>query len=101
MTTATPLTLLKSHLNVDHDLDDALLNHKLAAAEEYVVGSIETTYLGGTLPASVTEAILQLAALWYEQREAVAIGVSVAPIPFGVHDLLRPYREAVTGHVAP
>lgn len=34
MTTATPLTLLKSHLNVDHDLDDALLNHKLAAAEE-------------------------------------------------------------------
>ncbi|MDW4548835.1 head-tail connector protein [Defluviimonas sp. D31] len=100
MITATPLALLKSHLNVDHDLDDALLEHKLAAAETWVTCTIEPTYLGGGLPAPVTEAILQLAALWYEQREAVAIGVSVAPIPFSVHDLLRPYREAVTGHVA-
>lgn len=99
--TILSLALLKAHLNVDHDLDDVLLDHKLAAAEEYVVSTIEPIYLGGTLPAPVTEAILQLAALWYEQREAVAIGVSVAPIPFGVHDLVRPYREAVTGHVAP
>lgn len=63
-------------------------------------GSIEPFYLGGTLPAPVTEAILQLAALWYEQREAAAIGVSVAPIPFGVHDLLRPYCEVVAGYVS-
>ena len=99
--TITSLTLLKQHLNVDHDLDDALLAHKLAAAEAWVLGGVEPTYAVDPLPAPVTEAILQLAALWYEQREAAAIGVSVAAIPFGVHDLLRPYREAVTGHVAP
>ena len=99
--TITSLTLLKQNLNVDHDLDDALLDHKLAAAEAWVLGGVETAYQTAPLPAPVTEAILQLAALWYEQREAASLGGNVAAIPFGVHDLLAPYREQVTGYVAP
>jgi uncharacterized phage protein (predicted DNA packaging) len=88
------LALLKSQLNVDHDADDALLSHKIAAAEAWTAD-----YLGKALadfdplPATITEAILQLAAHWYECREAVAFGNAGAEVPFGVRDLLRPYRE--------
>jgi hypothetical protein len=99
--TITSLSLMKLHLNVDHDLDDVLLDHKLSAAEAWVLGGVEDAYKIAPLPAPITEAILQLAALWYEQREAASFGGNGAAIPFGVHDLLAPYREAVTGHVAP
>ncbi|MBB4067169.1 head-tail connector protein [Gellertiella hungarica] len=95
-----PLELLKSQLNIDHATDDALLTHKIAAAEEYAAA-----YLGVPLssfnpfPATITEAILQLAAHLYENREAVLIGMSADYLPFGVVDFLRPYRKEVTGHV--
>ena len=98
MTTLLPL--LKAQLNIEHDLDDALLTHKLAVAEEWI-GSFIGTPLDGFsgLPASLTEAALQLAAYWYVQREAVS-ETRMQSIPFGVIDLIRPYRESVTGHVA-
>lgn len=99
------LNLLKSQLNLDHDRDDALLAHKLAAAEAWIVK--HTGCNGGTYspdwslndpPADVIEAALQLAAYWYEQREAASFGVSMNAIPFGVYELLQSYREAVTGN---
>ena len=95
MTAITSLELLKSQLNLDHDLDDALLTHKLAAAEVWI-----TNYTGNAFEADAarTEAALQLAAYWYEQRES-ASDVTMRPVPFGVHELLAPYREQVTGHV--
>ena len=99
MTAVTPLALLKSQLNITDATDDALLAHKLEAAEEWIaefIGS-EGELLGPS--AFKTEAILQLAAYWYEQREAASFGVSINPIPFSVHELLRPYCEAVTGYV--
>ena len=97
MTAYTPLSLLKSQLNLDHDLDDALLAHKLAAAEMWIGNH---TGLGFTVgDAAVTEAALQLAAYWYEQREG-ASEISMRLVPFGVYELLAPYREQVTGHVA-
>ncbi|OWU84662.1 hypothetical protein ATO6_12275 [Oceanicola sp. 22II-s10i] len=49
--------------------------------------------------AAMTEAALQLAAYWYEQREAASFGLTTAPVPFGVRDLLRSYRDEVTGRV--
>jgi hypothetical protein len=97
MTAVTPLALLKAQLNITDSNDDALLAHKLEAAEQWVLSFIGDN--AATLTAALTEAVLQLAAFWYEQREAASFGVSTAAIPFGVHDLLRPYREAVTGHV--
>ena len=95
MNAITPLELLKSQLNLDHDLDDALLNHKLAAAEVWIVN-----YTGNAFEAdaALTEAALQLAAYWYEQRES-ASDATMRPVPFGVYELLAPYREQVTGHV--
>lgn len=95
--TNTPLSLLKSQLNIDHDLDDALLTHKLNAAENWVRNYTGGAYLSNY--SDMVEAVLQLAAYWYEQREAASFGMNTAPVPFGVRDLLRPYRDEVTGHV--
>ncbi len=95
--TTPPLILLKSQLNLDHDLDDALLAHKLDAAEIWIGHHTGTAFVGGD--AVLTEAALQLASYWYEQRES-ASDVTMRPVPFGVYELLAPYREQVTGHVA-
>ncbi|MEI4234992.1 head-tail connector protein [Roseovarius sp. D22-M7] len=96
MTAYTPLSLLKSQLNLDHDLDDALLTHKLAAAEMWIGNHTGLPFAAGD--AAATEAALQLAAYWYEQREG-ASEISMRLVPFGVYELLAPYREQVTGHV--
>ncbi|UWR82881.1 head-tail connector protein [Phaeobacter inhibens] len=97
MAALTPIELLKSQLNLDHDLDDALLAHKLDAAEIWIGNYTGTPFVSGD--AALTEAALQLASYWYEQRET-ASDVNMRPVPFGVRDLLDAYREQVTGHVA-
>lgn len=97
MTAITPLSLLKSQLNIDHDLDDVLLAHKLEAAEIWIGHHTGTYFAQGG--AVFKEAALQLAAYWYEQREG-ASDVTMRPVPFGVYELVAPYREQVTGHVA-
>lgn len=94
--TKTPLDLLKAQINLDHALDDALLNHKLATAEAWIENYTGTP-LPDPMPAPLTEAVLQLAAYWYGQREAVSFGVSMQAVPFGIRELLSPYRLAVTG----
>lgn len=97
MTAMTPLSLLKAQLNLDHDLDDALLAHKLAAAEGWI-----GLHVGAPFESNVptlTEAALQLSSYWYEQREG-ASDVNLRTVPFGVYELLAPYREQVTGHVS-
>lgn len=98
MTAKTPVALLKLQLNLDHELDDALLAHKLDAAEIWIGHYTGVPFVAGD--AALTEAALQLAAYWYEQREAASFDTSTKPVPFGVRDLLDSYRKQVTGHVA-
>ncbi len=97
MTATTPLSMLKAHLNISDSIDDTLLQHKLDAAELWIA-----KYTGAAFPTSpeapLTEAALQLAACWYEQREASS-ELNIRPVPFGVRELLSPYRDQVTGHV--
>ncbi|WP_306113271.1 MULTISPECIES: head-tail connector protein [unclassified Roseovarius] len=88
------LPLLKSQLNLDHDLDDALLTHKLRAAGTWIENFVGGDFL--TNDPIMTEAALQLAAYWYEQREAAA-DQRLLEVPFGVHELLNRYRRVVTG----
>ena len=97
MPAQSSLTLFKAQLNLDHDLDDALLDHKLAAAEYWIEQHIGSDFLA-TNPV-MTEAALQLAAYWYESREAVSDG-RLLPAPFSVHALLNSLRESVVGHDA-
>lgn len=98
MAALTALSLLKSQLNLDHDLDDALLAHKLDAAETWIGHYTGTAFAAGD--AALTEAALRLAAYWYEQREAASFDMSTKPVPFGVRELLDSYKEQVTGHVS-
>lgn len=82
---------LKAHLNLTTDTDDALLTKKIAAAEAWIV-----KYTGEEMPEVVEddlkEAVRQLAAHLYENREATLIGITASELPFGLLDLLAPYR---------
>jgi len=105
---------LKDQLNLDRDdyTFDSLLARKLDAAEAYVASFIGaalpvTEYLDPNadpgvepevvrvLPAVVTQAVLMLAAFWFETREAAQVGGNPYTVPFGVHDLLQPLRQWV------
>ena len=79
---------LKTHLNIVGDDDDAILATKLAAAEEWIGCFVSEDDLAKP---TVQEAILQVAATYYEQREAVFAG-GLDIVPFGVWDLIEPYR---------
>ena len=97
MPAQTPIALFKSQLNLDHDLDDALLDHKLAAAEYWIAGHIGSDF--DAVNPVMVEAAMQLAAYWYESREAASDG-RLSPAPFSVHVLLNSLRESVVGHDA-
>lgn len=97
------LDQLKAQLNLSDDLgtaDDALLNRKIAAAQNHIerlLGfKVEERY-GGTeqeeIPPALVEAVSQLAAHWYENREATLVGVSAQELPFGVWPVINEFRE--------
>ncbi|MGW1423192.1 head-tail connector protein [Bradyrhizobium manausense] len=81
----------KAHLNVTIDLDDALIADKLAAAKDWISSYTGSDPDGGNLPA-LNEAVLQLTAHLYANREVSLVGVSASELPFGFLDLLTPYR---------
>ncbi|AQZ50531.1 head-tail connector protein [Martelella mediterranea] len=91
---------MKAHLNITGDQDDALIGKKIAAAQNHIerlLGfKIEETYGGAEqedVPESLAEAVMQLAAHWYENREAVIVGVTAIPMPLGVREIIREYRD--------
>lgn len=89
---------LRQHLSLtsDQDEDDLLIQGKLDAAQGLIerhlgYGLLEKFETVHAVPPAIREAILQLAAWWYENREAVTDrGV---PLPFGVTDIISSYRE--------
>lgn len=95
------LEQVKAQLNFTDDigtLDDELLTLKINAAQsqvERLLGYKLIDRFGGEdqdpIPPALQEAICQLAAWWYEQRESV--GGSSMPIPLGFNDIIREYRE--------
>lgn len=91
----TALAALKAHLNLDMSEDDALLTSKLASAEDLITvyindADVPTTY--DTARPMIREAILQLAAYWYGQREVVS-ELSMREVPYGVQTLLAPFQR--------
>lgn len=104
------LSFFKTHLGTDDLLDadalgglasgtDELLQHYLEAAEAWASG-----YLGfpvtdlNPVPADVKQAVMQMAAHLYQNREAALIGVNIYNLPYGIEGFLRKYRKEVTGH---
>jgi len=96
----TPLLSLddaKAHLNVFIADDDALITAKIVAAEAWVAQYIgvalddATTFPDGT-PEPIFEAVRQLVAHLYNNREAALIGTNIVENCPGMFDLLAPYR---------
>mgnify|MGYP000197396570 CR=1 FL=1 len=114
---------VQAHLNLEGDEDTAVVERKIAAAQEWIARftgvNFESYYIAppppppppdppdpyyfepepfdsyATVPAPLKEAVRQLAAHFYENREAALVGVTASELPFGVIDLVAPYRTWV------
>lgn len=94
---------LKDQLSFTDDIggaDDVILMRKLDAAQNHVermLGFKIEECFGGEdqdpIPPNLIEAVLQLGAWWYEQRETAVTGTIVAEVPYGVQELVNSYRE--------
>lgn len=80
--------------------DDMLIQQKLDAAQAHVerlLGfGIEDCFGGedqDPVPEPLREAILQLAAWWFIQREAAFTGTIVAKSPHSLEEIVAEYRE--------
>jgi uncharacterized phage protein (predicted DNA packaging) len=103
------LSTAKAHLNVTTSDDDALLTAQIAAAQRFVEHMLGFTFEAATddppegdpwadgIPADIDQAVLLLAAHWYENREATLVGVSAQPLPFGVAEIIANYRTYTFG----
>ena len=97
------LDLLKKHVRAeDFTDDDDCLRLYLEAATEWAtlythrtatdLHSLAPDGESGGYPATFAQAVLLLAAAYYDQREATA-GTTLAAVPYGVEALLKPYRR--------
>lgn len=93
------LATVKQQLGVTLDIDDVMITRKIAAAQNHIermLGYKIEEQFGGLdqddIPPSLVEAVSQLAAHWYENREATLVGVNAQMLPLGVQDIVREYR---------
>lgn len=97
------LEQLKGQLKLNHDDEDDLLLQKIASAQshlEQLLGfKIEDEYPdagdppASTVPPALTECVLQLAAHWYENREAVVLGGNAQVLPVSIADVVTEFRN--------
>lgn len=94
------LELLKKQARADDfSDDDVYLQHLLDAAEEYVIaatnrtaGELKEMGADGTFPARLQQAIIMVAAHWYNQREAVS-GVQMSEVPISTEAIIKQFRK--------
>ena len=95
MPVSLPIVLIRAHLNLEYDdRDTELLTHYADLAQAWV-----QAYTGLPFDADsalMVQAALLLIAHQYESRESVTFASPHQP-PFGVHDLLSPLKDRVTG----
>lgn len=96
------LATLKAHCNVTGETDDAVLTRLLSAATAHTVRQLgfaiddATEFPDGT-PADVEQAVLMLAAHWYENREASLVGVTAQSVPLGYAEIIAEHRHYTFG----
>lgn len=92
----TALADLKSQLSLAEDeAEDAFLSAKIAAAEAFTTSTIgaEDPITYGDAPADLQQAILMLAAHWFENREASLADGTLNEVPLGYRELVSTYRQ--------
>ena len=96
------LALFKKHVRADDFADDdEYLDHLLAAAEVSVITATNRTEQeltdgnAGKFPVPLKQAIMMLAAHWYNQRESVS-SVQMHEVPDAIQSLVKPYRKLVS-----
>ncbi|TJZ93847.1 phage gp6-like head-tail connector protein [Paracoccus gahaiensis] len=96
--TIVTLDDMKEHLALtgDQQDDDMLIQLKLDAAQSLIermlgYGLIAQFEVAHAVPPDLREAVMQLAAWWYENREAVM--ERGAPLPFGVAEIIDAHRD--------
>ena len=96
--TIVTLDDMKEHLALtgDQQDDDMLIQIKLDAAQSLIermlgFGLIERYAVAYAVPPDLREAVMQLAAWWYENREAVM--ERGTPLPFGVAEIVEANRD--------
>lgn len=103
---ALDVDALREHLNMTADdpdaIDLAVLPRVLDAAKAHTARQLGfalddiVEYPDGT-PADLEQAVLMLAAHWYENREASIAGVAMMPVPIGYDDIIRDHRSYTYG----
>lgn len=93
---------LKAHCNVTGNDDNAVLTRLLAAAQAHVERLLgfklnNTDELPDGPPADLELAVLQLAAEFYENREASISGTIITGVPFSVREIVAEYRNYTFG----
>ncbi|MCR5841954.1 MAG: head-tail connector protein [Bacteroidales bacterium] len=90
------LVLLKKHVRADDfDADDALLQHYMRTAKDTVIDMSNRTaeeISAGGWDRLLDQAVLMLAAHWYNQREAAA-ATQVTEVPFAVATLVKRFTK--------
>lgn len=99
--TGTLTTLAADLYDVDPDSDPGRIAPAYGTswpAERSQMRAVRVTYQAGygttcdDIPADIQQAILMVAAHWWNNREAVALGVVSEEIALSVRDQLRPYK---------
>lgn len=95
------LALFKKHVRADDFADDdEYLAHLIDAAEVSVITAtnrteVELTALNnGEFPAPLRQAVMMLAAHWYNQRESAST-TQMHQVPDTLQALIKPYRKLV------
>ena len=92
---AVSLDEIKAQLNITGGDDDTLLKHQIDAAQARIERTLGYAIADKftVVPADLKQAVLMLAAHWYENREATLVGVSGQTVPLGVRDITDSYRH--------
>lgn len=97
--TSPSLELFKKHVRADDFADDdTYLSHLLSAAKEHAVSATARSEEelcemgGGDLPLPLVQAVMMLAAHWYNQRESSA-AVQMHSVPESFEALVKPFRR--------
>ena len=98
------LPIVKAHLRVDHDDEDALIEgYRDAALSAFETWTNRTLIDRAqvlpdppgnaiALSKSIQQGALLLIGHWYANRETVAVGVSAVDLPMATHALWKPHR---------